>query len=59
MTAFERERERTIARNKARMEALNISTLSADVGGKSGAVLHRSQPRSLRWETPPRLERVR
>ena len=37
LTAFERERERTIARNKARMEALNISTLSADVGGKSGA----------------------
>ena len=37
MTAFERERERTIARNKARMEARNISTLSADVGGKSGA----------------------
>lgn len=36
LTAFERERERTIARNKARMEALNISTLSADVGGKSG-----------------------
>ena len=35
------------------------STLASFCGGKSGAVLHRSQPRSLRWETPPRLERVR
>ena len=34
-------------------------TLASFCGGKSGAVLHRSQPRSLRWETPPRLERVR
>ncbi|CEG01596.1 WD40 repeat [Ostreococcus tauri] len=35
LTAFEREREALIKRNKARMEALNISTLSADVGGRA------------------------
>lgn len=34
LTAFERERDARIARNKARMEALNINTLSADVGNR-------------------------
>ena len=32
LTAFERAREAHIARNKARMEALNINALSAGVG---------------------------
>jgi len=32
LTAFEREREALIARNRARMESLNIQALSADVG---------------------------
>ena len=35
LTAFERERDARIARNKARMEALNINTLSADVGNRA------------------------
>jgi len=35
LTAFERERDARIARNKARMEALNINTLSADVGNRT------------------------
>ena len=35
LTAFERAREAHIARNKARMEALNINALSAGVGAAS------------------------
>ena len=61
LTAFEREREALIARNRARMEALNIQALSADVGTrvKGAAPSSRGIGSKRRREAPPPAEPTR